>query len=67
MEDELWEFLEKEIVPILSTSMTTSEYEVSKAASSELNETLFKYLKEIFLGLRGVALSEVHMHVVTYR
>lgn len=59
MEDELWEFLEKEIVPILSTSTTTSEYEVIKAASSELNETLFKYLKEIFLGLRGVALSEV--------
>ena len=53
----MWEFLGKEIVPILSTSTTTSE--VIKAASSELNDMLFKYLKEIFLGLRGVALSEV--------
>lgn len=59
MEDELWKFLEKQVLPLLMTRITASE---TKASNTELTPTkavLSGYIEELFMSLRGTALSEV--------
>ena len=65
MEDELWEFLEKTITPILlsdssssSHSFKNSKEEMSKTMSTK-KMVLCDYLKQIVSSLKGSTLSEV--------
>lgn len=60
MEDELWKFLEKKVLPLLMTRTTASE---TKASNTELTSTkavLSGYIEELFMSMRGTALSEVY-------
>lgn len=58
MEDELWEFMEKHILPLLSTSATAAETKDSNALTSTTT-VLTQYIEELLLSIKETALSEV--------
>lgn len=59
MEDELWEFMEKHILPLLSTSTTAVETKDSNALTSTTTTVLTQYIEELVLSIKETALSEV--------
>ena len=60
MEEEVWEFLEKHIVPVLTmASATTTDREVATSGANVPNADLHAYLTELFVCLKKVTSTEV--------